>query len=216
MKLWTLGRWSLIPLLALASACGSSGGKGGSKDDAEAAGPADPAPAAETETTSGDAVATDPAQTKAEGDADVTELRALAPGELKRKIYDAFGAGMTSVDDGRETYDFLDANGANFIGSISTDPNNKFASQFSIGYFLALAGLSSVVGDNYVMKLYNGQAAHDCREAPGAAAILEITAPTMTAEELSQLTMELVAACTEDPASSVKALVQSYSFALRI
>lgn len=207
----------LLSLLVavLSSACGDSKGQdGGSADDEAAA----PEGGATTETASSQATTADATgETKNEGaELAVTDLRSLAPGELSRKIYDAFGAGMTTVANGNKSYDFLDVNGTSFIGSISTDPSNKFANQFSIGYFLALAGLSSVVGDNYTMKLYNGQVAHDCREDDGAAAILQVTAPTMNAVELATLTKDLVAACKEDPASSVKALVQSYSFALRI
>ncbi len=204
---------ALVVLVLSNAACGDSKGKGGGSSNPDAA-----TETASSESPAAEADAAGGKDEKKGGQEDVavTDLKALAPGELARKIYDAFGAGMTSVDDGKKMYDFLDVNGTSFVGSISTDPSNKFASQFSIGYFLALAGLSSVVGDNYTMKLFNGQAAHDCREDAGAAAILQVTAPNMNPVELVALTKALVAACQEDPASSVKALVQSYSFALRI
>ena len=54
----------------------------------------------------------------------------------------------------------------------SSDPNNKYASSFSIGYFLALAGLSTVVGDNYAIKVYSDRAVHDCRTQEGAVGLL--------------------------------------------
>ncbi len=204
---------ALFVLVLSSAACGELKGKGGGDSTGtDATGAPE---TASTEATGAEAGGTDE-KTAGQDELAVTDLKSLAPGELARKIYDAFGAGMTSVDDGNKSYDFLDVNGTSFVGSISTDPSNKFASQFSIGYFLALAGLSTVVGDNYTMKLYNGQVTHDCRKDDGAAAILQVTAPTMNAVELVALTKALVAACQEDPASSVKALVQSYSFALRI
>lgn len=209
-------KWSVAFALVSAFLAGCGGGsKGGGGKGEEPA-------ASEQQQDQGQATGEDTAGEKAKDDkkgdtiTDVGQLSALAPGELSRKIYDAFGADMTLVDDGKKKYDYLDANAQNFIGSISTDPGNKFASQFSIGYFLALAGLSTVVGDNYVSKLYNGKAANDCRTLPGASAILSVVAPTLTGDDLAALAAQFVAACTEDPAASVKAVIQSYSFALRI
>ncbi len=148
-------------------------------------------------------------------DEDIARLEALSPGELARKIYDAFGPEMTLIKQGQNEFDYLDANASNFIGSISNDPNNKFASSFSIGYFLALAGLSTVVGDNYAVKVYSGRVVHDCREMDGAMALLLASAPTMTTEEAETIAADLVQVCQIDPAQAAKAVLQSYSFALK-
>lgn len=148
---------------------------------------------------------------------DIARLEALSPGELARKIYDSFGPEMTLIKQGQgqADVDYLDANASNFIGSISNDPNNQFASSFSIGYFLALAGLSTVVGDNYAVKVYSGRVVHDCREMDGAVALLMASAPTMTPEEAGIIAADLVQVCQIDPAMAAKAIVQSYSFALK-
>ncbi len=148
-------------------------------------------------------------------DQGVARLEVLAPGELARKIYDAFGAEMTLIKQGDKDLNYLDANAANFVGSISNDPNNKYASSFSIGYFLALAGLSSVVGDNYAVKVYSGRVLHDCRNVDGAVSLLLAAAPTMTEAEAEAVAPDLVQACAMDPAMAAKAIVQSYSFALK-
>ncbi len=151
------------------------------------------------------------------GERDIARLEALSPGELARKIYDSFGPEMTLIGQGQgqTEVDYLDANASNFIGSISSDPNNQFASSFSIGYFLALAGLSTVVGDNYAVKVYSGRVVHDCREVDGAVGLLLASAPTMTPEEAGAIAADLVQVCQIDPAMAAKAIVQSYSFALK-
>ena len=146
---------------------------------------------------------------------DITRLEVLAPGELARKIYDAFGPNMTMVQENGKSLDYLEANAANFIGSISNDPNNKYASSFSIGYFLALAGLSSVVGQNYTVSIYSNTAAHDCRNESGAEGLLRAVAPTMTDADAKRLAADLQQACNADPASAASAIVQSYSTALK-
>lgn len=184
----------LVPLLALhLGACGSK-----DKDDDPNEDTAAPGENAEPE-----------------DEQSIARLEALSPGELARKIYDAFGAEMTIVKQGDREVDYLDANAPNFIGSISNDPNNQFASSFSIGYFLALAGLSSVVGDNYAVKIYSGRVLHDCRETEGAVSLLLASAPTMTVDEATALAPDLVQTCQMDPAMAAKAIVQSYSFALK-
>jgi hypothetical protein len=154
-------------------------------------------------------------QADATSSGDLANLEVLAPGELAPKIYAAFGEGMTMTTQGGKSIDYLQANSTNFIGSISGDPSNQYASSFSIGYFMALAGLAEVVGQNYVVAVYSGTAANDCRQPAGATAVLLALAPTLTEEEIGPLTDTMVAACKADPASAASAAVQSYSTALK-
>ena len=160
------------------------------------------------------------AKPKSEAGRDAPELtldryEVLAPGELAFKVYAAFGPGMTKYTDGNSDFDFLAVNSANFVGSVSNDPNNKYASKFSISYFMALAGLSTVVANNYADTFYAQRAVNDCATPEGAGAIITAIAPGIESESADEIATDLVAACKISPADAVKAIVQSYSFALK-
>jgi len=147
--------------------------------------------------------------------ADVQNLEVLSPGALASKIYAAFGSGMTETTVGKKQVDYLLVYQANFVGSVSSDPSNRYASSFSTGYFMALAGLAQVVGDNYNAALARRAAVSDCRQQAGAAAILTAIAPTMSTADAGVIATALVTACSASPAAAVSAVVQSYSTALR-
>ena len=149
------------------------------------------------------------------GATDVSNLEVLSPGALASKIYAAFGPGMTQTSQGKNQVDYLLLNQSNFVGSVSSDPSNRYASSFSIGYFMALAGLAQVVGDNYNAALAQHARISDCRQQDGAAAILVAIAPTMTTSDASSIAAAFVTACTAKPAAAVSAVVQSYSTALK-
>ena len=149
------------------------------------------------------------------GATDVSNLEVLSPGALASKIYAAFGPGMTQTSQGKNQVDYLLLNQSNFVGSVSSDPSNRYASSFSIGYFMALAGLAQVVGDNYNAALAQHARISDCRQQDGAAAILVAIAPTMTTSDASSIAAAFVTACTANPAAAVSAVVQSYSTALK-
>ena len=146
---------------------------------------------------------------------DVQNLEVLSPGALASKIYAAFGSGMTETTVGKKQVDYLLVNQANFVGSVSSDPSNRYASSFSTGYFMALAGLAQIVGDNYNAALAHRAAVSDCRQQAGAAAILTAIAPTMPTAESGLIAAALVSACSANPAAAISAVVQSYSTALR-
>ncbi len=209
-----------LALSCCAALSGCGRGDGSSKRSDKEAAPV----VSDVSPTAGDASATDAA---ADQNADATKnkdddaglgidhLSVLSPGELSRKIYDTFGAGLTSFKQGAKNFDYLEVNADSFIGSISNDPNNKYASSFSIGYFLALAGLSKTVADNYAIKVYGHAAANDCTTPEGAEAIMLAVSPTISGDELKEMTDLMHKACSADPASAVKAVIQSYSFVLK-
>ena len=145
----------------------------------------------------------------------LASLEVLSPGELATKIYNAFGVNMTLSGDADARIDYLKVNSANFVGSISNDPNNKYASSFTISYFIALAGLAQVVATNYSEALAQGSVINDCRQTAGAQSILERIAPTISSTELSAIASAMVTACAADPLTAVSAVVQSYSMALK-
>lgn len=198
-------QWEALPLVGalILAGCGSfipGKGKKSAQNAAPKATAQDPSADAKTDAVEEEATA---------------RLEVLAPGELARKIYDAFGPEMTVIQQGQRTIDYLDANSTSFIGSISTDPNNKYATEFSIGYFLALAGVADVVGQNYSVQVYSNRALHDCRKVDGAEAILRAIAPTIKESEIADFAGDLVAACQVDPHSAASATVQSFSTALK-
>ena len=212
---------SMVMTLALGcfaafSGCGRSDGssKRSDKDPSLVVSDASPT-AGDTSATDADKNADDTRKKDDETGLGIDHLSVLSPGELSRKIYDTFGAGLTSFKQGAKDFDYLDVNADSFIGSISTDPNNKYASSFSIGYFLALAGLSKIVADNYVIKVYGHAAANDCTTPEGAEAIMLAVSPTIAGAELKEMTDLMHTACSADPASAVKAVIQSYSFVLK-
>ena len=158
-------------------------------------------------------------QTAAPAPQAIASLDVLSPGELAQKIYSAFGGSMTMVNQGDannpKRVDYLLLNQANFVGSISNDPSNRYASSFSISYFLALAGLADVVGKNYATALGRGGYANDCRTVDGAGRLLAAVSPTVSSAELPGLAASLVTACSENAAAAISAVVQSYSMALK-
>lgn len=142
------------------------------------------------------------------------QIEILSSGELATKVYGAFGPGMTLVP-GPQPYDYLIANRSGFTGAISANPTDKFASRMSIGYLMALAGLSSIVGQNYATKLFSGTITNNCTTIEGATAIVSAIGPSMTKVEIDAISIDLVAACKVDPLTAIEALVQSYTFALK-
>jgi hypothetical protein len=142
-------------------------------------------------------------------------LEVLAPGELATKLYNVFGPNMTRFDDDGREADYLDVNAASFTGAISNDPNNKIAASATPGYFLALAGLSAVVGENYEAAFYAKTARNDCSQDAGALTIVKRIAATITDAEAAGLAAELKAACAARPRDAAKAIVQSLSFVVK-
>jgi len=192
---------SLILTCAMLSSCGGLMNKITGKTEGDAGGSSEPAKNNST---------------NVEGELDLTNLTVLTPAQMADKIYKVFGRKMTLTTIGEMEGDYLQYNAGNFTGNISGDPNNRIAAQFSIGFFLALAGLSDVVAKNYQSGLYNGNAVNDCRKPEDAKKMLIMLAPNIRPGELETISNDTVIACKASAADAVRALVQSYSFAVSL
>jgi hypothetical protein len=151
----------------------------------------------------------------ATADEALARLVILSPGELGTKIYQVFGANMTTFNDGKKDANYLDVNSNSFTGTISSDPNNKIASSATTGYFLAVAGLSAVVGDDYSAAFYAKTAKLDCTVDADALQIAKMIAISADQDELNGIATDLKAACKVKPRDAVKAMVQSLSFIVK-
>jgi hypothetical protein len=149
-----------------------------------------------------------------EGEDPLSRLEVLSPGELGSKIYQLFGPNMTVYQQDGRSIDYLD-NSANFTGAISADPNNRIASSATPGYFLALAGLSDIVGNNYAAQFYNKTAKLDCTADADIKTMVEIVTGSSNQAELDAIGADLKAACLAKPRDAVKAIVQSLTFVVK-
>ena len=145
----------------------------------------------------------------------LARLVVLSPGELGSKIYQVFGANMTTFNDGKTSANYLDVNSNSFTGAISADPNNKIASSATTGYFLAVAGLSAVVGDDYAASFYAKTAMLDCTVDADAMQMAKLVAISADQAELDDIVSDLKAACKVKPRDAVRAIVQSLSFVVK-
>jgi hypothetical protein len=144
----------------------------------------------------------------------LARLEVLSPGELGSKIYQLFGPKMTEYQENGRTVDYLD-NGSNFTGAISADPNNRIASAATPSYFLALASLSDIVGNNYATQFYSKTAKYDCTKDADIKAMVEVITGSSDQAELDAIGADLKAACQAKPRDAIKAIVQSLTFVVK-